>query len=940
MPSIRGSSNYRAISGITVYGSKGLTGPTGATGFSVIGPTGSTASLIISNIVLSGYSLINYFTDGSTYGASGAVVGITGNTIVYLDGKTGSTGTGFIFSSSNPEDRDITIRKIKGFTGFRAFVGITSSDDSITITVDRYDAGVTLTAGNLSEVISTNFQNDFIGATAGSIKYGDITNTIRVLKTNVYEKTKSPSGSTGSLTYTASTESVNIFIDPVNTYNNFSDRNSLAKIFSIDFNEYGSNNIEVTIANPLPDKPIGFSLHVKNGPGILNINDPTKVIFKNVNGIPVLFPLNKQPCLYQEDQSYLIHFISIKDNWYGYIFGKESGSGNYFCDNNYRHLTQSNIQFLQFYNGLTGACCKSDGTCTITTSSSCSGFFSGVGTTCGAGITSSCNENIGSCCVKNTVDGKINNYCIDNISAYDCLSLNSNSVKTIFSGFGKTCKDVNCQSAFDDLGACCDGKGHCEELTKEECISQGSSFLGTGILCYSESKTPICSEGTGACCSKTKACTNTSAANCFSSGGYYHGDGTTCAGVTCSNELSCGGFLGINLQPGDIFGGGLVVGIYNPNGSKLLGAKHAFSRQGMTATFMNGGETFAEYYASEIDFIGYGVTGESCLTYNSQDVDSYYIIVSLYPASVNKVGNLIDPTEEAPWQEKFAWYGNGIAWGPILNLEKYTLSDFTYLDKTYEQYYLQYKEGYYGVTGESINNIISVTLQSCAESRKNGSDPIARLFTRNIKTSNGLWNRNWGLYNTIRLVSADNADYLGIQSKPYINGGFTSGTELTAARVIGLFNNNDYSNDYGITANPKELSDWYIPSHDELAFLAANTVSDATNQYLGFNLNSSLLVNGGVPLYDWYWSSTGSFNTGITGEGMYNSGKVDHGSVAWSIYFDSKGDSNNFKTKKENRSEHLKVRAIRAIRCDGKIPQPSTPQYKLWRVPSLLRNIK
>ena len=75
--------------------------------------------------------------------------------------------------------------------------------------------------------------------------------------------------------------------------------------------------------------------------------------------------------------------------------------------------------------------------------------------------------------------------------------------------------------------------------------------------------------------------------------------------------------------------------------------------------------------------------------------------------------------------------------------------DFTYLDKRYDSLYLRYGEGYYGVTGESLNNIITITFQTCATSRMNGSDPVARLFTRNVKNSNGLWNRNWGIYNTI-----------------------------------------------------------------------------------------------------------------------------------------------------------------------------------------------
>lgn len=936
MPSFRGSSNFRPLAGATIFGLKGLTGPTGPFGFSITGPTGSTASLIISGIQISDVTkVISYFENGTTHGASGSLQGITGNSITYFDGKTGSTGTGFIFAYSDIENKDITLRKIKGTTGFRSFVGITSSDETITITVDRFDAGLTLTAGINSQVVSTNFQSDFVGATLDTIKYGDVTNVIRTLKSNVYEKTKSPSGNTGSLTYSSSEETVIINLDPITTYNNFSDRDSLAKVFSIDLNQFGKSSIEIKIKDPLINDPIGFSLHIKNGPGITYIN-PSNLVFKTESGKRVLFPFDRQPCIYRKDESYLMHFISVKDNWYGYIFEKESGSGNYFCGIDYVPATEQSLQFSTFYNGQTGACCPSENApCYTTTELMCDGYFHGIGTTCGSTF-SFCSDSQGACCVKNIVDGKTNIYCLENISITDCLSLSSDSIDVIFSK-EKTCEDLNCQNAFNDFGACCDGRGNCTQKTRQTCILSGNSFLGKGTSCSDKDGSQICSSGIGACCSKTGTCSITTASSCFSNNGFYHGDGTTCSGVTCLTSLNCGDFLGINLKPGDLFGGGVVVGVYNPHGSKILGAKHAFSRQGTTGTYMFGGETFSEYYASEIDFTGYGVTGETCLAYtNKENIESYYIIAALHPITVDKQGNLVDPSVESPWQETFAWYGNGVAWGPILNLDKFTLDDFTYLDKTYEKYYLQYKEGYYGVTGESLNNIVTLTLQSCAETRRYGSDPIARLFTRNIKTSNGMWNRNWGLYNTIRLVSADNADYIGLN----INGGFTSGTELNAAKIIGLFDNSKYTNDFGLTGNPKELTDWYIPSHDELAFMAANCVSDSSNPYLGFNLNSHMLMNNGIPLYGWHWSSTGSFNEKVKGEGVYNSGKVQHGSVAWALFFDPNGDSSSFMNKKEQRSEQLKVRPIRAIRCDGKIPQQSTQQYKLWKVPKLLRNIK
>jgi len=768
-----------------------------------------------------------------------------------------------------------------------------------------------------------------VGVTLGAAKYANITDTVQINKINVFERTS------GAQT-TASTFNSGSSFSFVNLSTSTDTNTTNSKIYSIDLNGSGTSFVQITLPKPSVT-PSAITLHIQNGVSPENYSG---ISFKQAGNLnPVIFPFNRQPC-FRSGENYVIHFISIRDTWYGYIFNKVGGSGNYFCNSIIQNYTENALRVLDFYSGLTGACCKGDGTCQITTDGLCDGFFSGVGTTCGViGSTSVCSESVGSCCVKNTTDGKISTYCIENVSPFDCLMLNSDSVESIFTGVDKTCKDVNCETCFDETGGCCDGKGNCKDLTKEDCIASGGSFLGRGVLCYSEDTNPTCSSGSGACCYTNGICTVTDAYTCFSNNGNYHGNGTSCSGVTCSSQLSCGGYLGFTLRPGDLIGGGMVVGIYNPRNSKLLGGAHAFSRQGITGTFMYGGETGAGYYTSENDYVGYGVTGESCLTTVSQDADSYYIIVSLYPASVDADGNAINPTEELAYSDTFPWFGDGIAWGPILNLTNYTYGDFTYLSQSYDSSYLRYGEGYYGVTGESLDNIKNVTFQSCYSTRKNGTDPVARLFTRNVKSANGLWHRNWGLYNTIRMLSADNADYLKVNRSPHFTSDeFSSGTDMTAVRALKLFDNNAYTNSHGLTGNPSQITDWYIPSHDELAFIAANTISDSTNPYYGFNANAYLLSNGGVPLYDWHWSSTGSFDTTSLTEGVYTSGKPEHGSVAWAMYFDSTGDSTNFKVKKESRSTGLKVRPIRALRCDGAIPASTTEQYKLWKTPNLLRN--
>lgn len=936
MPSIRGSSTFKPIKGITVYGATGPTGPTGPTGSDLYGPTGATAELYLSNITLSGYTLITTFTNGTTFAATGLLFGITGNTEVYLEGKTGSTGSGYIFVG-NTGDTEVQIRRLKGSTAYRSFVGITSDSETLTITVDRYDGEYTLSVGSLSEIIATNPAGNLIGVTLGAAKYGNITNVIQVNKQNVYEKTRGMAYSGGSVDYSpillnSVIVGQKINIHPNTIADNTVDKNAKAKVYAVSLQGAG-DRIEFYIDTPTINST-GFSLYVSNGNMSSDYTFPT---FKTTSGLPIKFPFKSQPC-FRSGEKYLIHFVSSNKTWYGYIFGNNGGNGNYFCKINSEDKSENSLKLLSFYDGLTGACCKNDGTCEISFFDSCSGYFSGVGTTCGTiGVNSVCSENKGACCVKNIVDGKTNTYCIDNVSALDCQSLNTDSVESIFTGHNTTCANNDCFAAFEEKGACCDGKGGCTQQTKENCIISGGSFLGKGIQCSAD-EVQLCSSDVGACCYSNGTCSGVTASYCFENNGYFHGKGTTCGGVTCGIQTSCGSFLGLSLRPGDLFGGGIIAGIYNPKTSKVLGAANAFSRKGITSSFMTGGETFAAYYQSEYDYVGYGVTGETCVTLlNEENLDSYYVIVSLYPASIDEKGNAIDPTQEQAYQETFAWYGTGLAWGPILHPTTYTLADFSYLNETYETSYLQFGEGFYGVTGETLDNIKNYTFQTCGSSRKNGLDPVARLFTRNIKTSNGLWNRNWGLYNTIRLISADNADHLNLSSTYYKVGDFASTIQYNSVYALKMFDNGSYTNSYGLTANPSALSDWFIPSQDELAFMAANCTTDGTNPYYGFNLNTELLRNNGVPVYGWHWSSTGSFDITNSTEGIYISGKPKQGTVAWSIYFDQDGDSTKFLVKKEARSKQLKVRPIRLMRCDGKVPSSAAEEYKLWKTPNLLR---
>ena len=934
MPSIRGSSNYRPIQGVTIYGPQGPTGNTGATGADKYGPTGGTAERYLTGLTLTNFRLISTFLNGTTFGASGSLRGITGDTIIRFDGRTASNGgTVAFFVGATGSERVIEIRNIKGSTGYRSYVEVTGDSNMLYVNVERNDGELTLTSipGTLnSQLIATDSSLNFIGITSGF--YGENTDIIEINKVNVFEKTDIVSAHT-----TTGTE-INVFIKP----NLLDNRQSKPKIYAVDLNQILSTVIVKVIIDPPTQDSTAFSLYVQGGRMPCGYSLP---VFSSP-GSSVVFPFNLQPC-FKLNEKYLIHFISSGNKWYGYVYG---GTGSYFCNcdqgGDYSELvTNTQQQILNLpsiaidtiENSLEGigACCK-QGSCEVLPKFLCTGSFAGIGTTCGNTGFGPCDSVLGSCCVNNVTDGKSQIYCIDNVTAYTCLNLQSDSVTTLFTK-QKKCSDLNCSNSFNGFGGCCDGLGFCKDEQEIKCITNGGSFLGIGVNCASGDNTPLCSSGFGACCGYTGSCTHATVTDCISNGGLFFGNGTTCSDVTCSTSLSCASYLPFNLKPGDLFGGGIVVGRFQPKTSKVFGAAHAFSRQGITAEFLYGGETLSREYQSVYDYIGYGITGESCISLaQNENADSYYIIASLVPVAVDENNNLVDQTQNSYKTDLFSWYGSGIAWGPLLNLTTYGLDDFTYLNKTYEAEYLKYGEGHYGITGENLDNINSTTLQSCSSSLANGTDPIAKLFAKNIKSSNGLWHRNWGLYNTIRMISADNAHHLQISKSPYFDyTEFNVGLTMTSVHALKLFDNAKYDNSYGLTANPEQLSDWYIPSHDELGFIAINCLSE---NYNGFNLNAELLANNGIPFDGWYWSSTGSFDETNKLEGIYINSKAKHGSVAWAMHFDVNGNSTNFKVKKEKRSKELKIRPIRAIRCDGKLSNSITQQYKLWKTPNLMRN--
>ena len=142
----------------------------------------------------------------------------------------------------------------------------------------------------------------------------------------------------------------------------------------------------------------------------------------------------------------------------------------------------------------------------------------------------------------------------------------------------------------------------------------------------------------------------------------------------------------------------------------------------------------------------------------------------------------------------------------------------------------------------------------------------------------------------------------------------------------------------GTAENSNVVSQWFLPSYDEMAFLAAHCSRDSDNPYGFFDLNSALLSENKIPITGWHWTSTGSFDSSEN-EGIFDESGVTSGSSAWAMYFSETGMASDFKSARKNRfSNRYMVRPIRLIRCDGNYGAESTSEHKAWNIPTILRD--
>lgn len=382
----------------------------------------------------------------------------------------------------------------------------------------------------------------------------------------------------------------------------------------------------------------------------------------------------------------------------------------------------------------------------------------------------------------------------------------------------------------------------------------------------------------------------------------------------------------------------------------------------------------------------------------------------------------------------FVWSHGGTAFGPVIDdvFDGFLSTEIYLPGETYATSCINtlnstiYHEGSYGTLPTLRSGIMGNTYFGNFETfdgcesvglcnppcNSAPTQRVRRLDSRMVR-STGYWSRNWGIYNSCRLFSSDVCEYYLRVGSTYQNtagtfNGFrqyygmtgtpAGGTALsfipeyfdqtlqevvnlsrktTVAEAVSAFNRNYYTRDAMAVMGFPQVSRWYLPSADELAFIARACIDPEIN--LQFKINNwtggsaalgggGISAPGGIPIggvlngaNGWVWTSTGSFDEGVTKqyiqatgglpfvEAGFTAAKTCHRfTKAWAMMFPPFNQANNtdyeeyaplFRVKKaDDHDEKYEVRPIRLIRCDGKYYNNSAPQYirnAVWNVPIL-----
>ena len=288
---------------------------------------------------------------------------------------------------------------------------------------------------------------------------------------------------------------------------------------------------------------------------------------------------------------------------------------------------------------------------------------------------------LGICCLRDT-NGTVSKHpsLIDQCSCNRLGNIPNNSIWTPIDNCNRNLTAINCNNAFDGIGSCCDGFGACLDKTQTNCSAGAGYFKGLGTECsyfYTDVVEPVnfqrCDSGTGGCC-LNGTCSNV-LAETFCAGLYY-GCGSVCGSFRCVSDrcvpfkatkedpfllkqynLNTGEVTAItHLKIGDFFAGGIVAGVFNPNGSTCIGFRtgHGGIYEGtegdqiisnINDTILletEGKDIFdainsrtstaiGQFYNSIYSPDGYGFT---LANDHNKNCDSWLLIVNPYPARI------------------------------------------------------------------------------------------------------------------------------------------------------------------------------------------------------------------------------------------------------------------------------------------------------------------
>ena len=966
----------------SIIGPTGPTGDRGETGPTAFGPTGNTGPSI-TTMGICGDKLRTVFDNGQTFDTEQVLKGPTGNSVL-IAGFSFTPGIS-IFSHQDEPGSTLYFRTIIGSTSAsgRAKVTVTPINNSLYLDYTNQSSGMTIGITGPESVGS------FVGYSGGTLAYIIKTNDLddsSFASKNIIEKTRGLgfSGATSEAGATCNYITNTIFgyfdTDTPPVYRTFD-----CKLLKINPDCIANNSVDLTIKNNV------FIANMKGSPTQVelgyaassNASAITLVLLGASNGPPassqtekrfylsdslgqLKWPFNVEPCFSGTGGTDVYHFYNLGGlDWYGSVGSMSNLPAFYSCPNG---------KYTPVPNAFLGACSFADGTsggaCFYETQDQClsrgaSAFWHG-GLTCGDNP----NTGTGACCIGFLASGNPEDsyVCVNGVTCIDCLSrrvrdpngITYNGILYTYSGNGITCSSMSCGS---NSGACCKD-GNCSFITRAACDEILGDFLGEMLTCQGVTceigACWNCSQNTSQGCIYEALCKGTGVT-------WIRGDcvinpclgetGSCCIqtdlGITCIDGVT-EGFC--NATGGD-FISGLTCGQTPCAQALAYETRHPLKYVdlellGKKSSFTPNAESYADYMAPDsnspdepylIYYDNFGYASEEeilCGLKTQRQKIKYKMYIYKYNLknNDNKYCQSESPCPQVYSEAVIFDIPGANCWGPRIE------EDGTHNDiKKDGEFYPHWRdEGFWKRTyegQESVSDLSFNTFNYCPSFLYN----IDAIFDEKSKFSpNGGFRRNWGLYNTMRIMSADNAGYVGLPSelgsidhKRFPNNPGGTPTSIcppgvpvcvckprmwTVSRLIDKLNRE--------VPVPENSSSWFLPSYEEMAFIA-NNIGDINGQLLGISGDILNLV---------YWTSTATFlfdsDEGIKAT---EDGLTDIGRAAWGFDFIN---PENPKSLKLNRLDLKSVRAIRLERIDdeGNVlpsPSPNSEEYKIWRMPRL-----